>query len=143
MKIINSLTSGNYERDYFKLPLYVLHRSLLIFIIIFILIFFKLSYVGQKKFIIQIKENNLYQVIVPYQDIDLWLNSNKFLYNKKKYTYDIKKIERESIMENNKVYLPVLIETSKLSTPIPLIEVSLEQNKMTLWDYLKEKVWRK
>lgn len=143
MKIINSLTSGNYERDYFKLPLYVLHRSLLIFIILFILIFFKLYYVGQKKFIIQIKENNLYQVIVPYQDIDLWLNSNKFLYNKKKYTYDIKKIERESIMENNKVYLPVLIETSKLSTPIPLIEVSLEQNKMTLWDYLKEKVWRK
>lgn len=143
MKIINSLTSGNYERDYFKLPLYIFHCSLLIFIILFILIFFKLSYVGQKKFIVQIKENNLYQVIVPYQDIDLWLNSNKFLYNKKKYTYDIKKIERESIMENNKVYLPVLIETSKLSTPIPLIEVSLEQNKMTLWDYLKEKVWRK
>ena len=65
MKIINSLTSGNYERDYFKLPLYVLHRSLLIFIILFILIFFKLSYVGQKMFIIQIKENNLYKVIVP------------------------------------------------------------------------------
>ena len=139
MKLISSYTFGNYNKDIFKFSKKLLIYSLIIFIIGFLIIIFKLSFCCRINYIIEKKDKNFYQVIVPYQDLSVWMNNDRFYYNKDSTLYSIKEIVEDTIFQNEKVYLQLLIEVDKLNESIPLIEVSLENEEITLWDYLNKK----
>lgn len=142
MKLIKSLTSGDYSRNFTNISKKLIIYSLLIFIIGFILIIFKLSFKCRISYLIEKIDNSLYQVIVPYQDLSLWLDKEKLYYQNDKYSYSVETIKNDSIFQNNTVYLQILIKINKLSSSVPLLEISLEEDNITIWDYLNKKIRR-
>ena len=140
MKLISSYSVGNYSRNYINFSRKLLIYSLIIFIIVFLIIIFKLSFNCRFYYLIEQKENNFYQVIVSYQDLSIWINQKNFYYDKKLYSYSIKEVGKESFFQNNKVYLQLLIEVDQLSNSIPFLEISLDNENITLFDYLNKKI---
>ena len=140
MKLVSSLTRGNYSKDFLRFPRKLIIFSLIIFIIVFILVVFKISFNCRINYLIEKIDNNLYQVIVPYHDLDVWSEKDKIYYQKDSYSYSVEEIGKDSIFQNNTVYLQILIKIDKLSNLAPLIEVSLEDNNITIWNYLNKKI---
>ena len=138
MKLVSSLSSGNYNRNSLSLSRNYFLYSLIIFIIGFLIIIFKLSFQCKLEYILEKKGNNTYQVLVPYTEISMWQSERNFEYNQKLYSYSILEIGEESIFQNNTVYLQLLIKVDKLSHSVPLVEVSLQDENITLWDYLNK-----
>lgn len=138
MKLVSSLSSGNYHRNNLPFSRNYFLCSLILFIIGFIIILFKLSFQCKIGYLLEKKESNIYQVLVPYSEISIWQSERSFEYEKKQYSYSILKIGEEGIFQNNTVYLQLLIQVDKLSSTIPLVEISLQDENITLWDYLNK-----
>lgn len=139
MKLINSLTYGIYNKEVFKLSKKLLIYSLFIFIIGFLIILFKLSFICRTNYIIEKSSNNLYHVIIPYEDLCIWQDSTTINFNNKTYEYKIIELLDETIFQNTKVYLQLKIEIENFSNSIPILEISLENKSITLLDYLNNK----
>lgn len=138
MRLVSSLSSGNYYRNNLPFSKNYFLCSLILFIIGFFIILFRLSFQCKIDYLLEKKENDIYQVLVPYSEISIWQSNRNFEYEKKQYSYSILKIGEESIFQNNTVYLQLLIQVDKLSSTIPLVEISLTDKNITLWDYLNK-----
>lgn len=138
MRLVSSLSSGNYNRNNLSFSRNYFLGSLILFIIGFIIILFKLSFQCKIDYLLEKEENDIYQVLVPYSEISIWQSNRNFEYEKKQYSYSILKIGEEGIFQNNTVYLQLLIQVDKLSSTIPLVEISLQDENITLWDYLNK-----
>ena len=139
MKLIEKLTYGNYDKDIFKISKKLLISSLIIFIIIFIIILFKLPFRSRLNYIIEKYDDSFYQVIVPYDEISIWLDNNSLYYKDKTLVYSLENISDETIFQNDKVYLQILIEVNNFNNILPLVEVCIGNEDITIWEYLNNK----
>jgi len=136
----NLLFERGINKNYLKYSPKTGWLSLIFIIIICIFLILYISFYEYFSFYCVRNENNIYQVMVPYTKLDLWTNSNQLYYENSQYNYRIKKIEESVNYIDNIVYLQINIEVDNLKSNIPVVEVSLKNEKVTVFDYIKSKL---
>lgn len=136
----NSFSDDFICKTYLKFPVKLVGYSLILIIGGIIFLVLKLSFNSYCSYYVKNETDNIYSVMVPYQDIDLWLDSNYLYYGNRKYSYNIHEISKDAIYQNNLVYLPILIKIDKLSSSLPVLEISMRNEKTTIIDYLKTRL---
>lgn len=139
MKNIDDLTIGNYIRDVINISIKKILVCLII-IVIGIIIIFKVSFKNYNKYYI-IKNENIYSILIPYDEKNIWLNNNELIIDKKKYKYKITNISNYLIKENN-VYLQLEVNIKKFQNNEPILESQICNKNMTILKYIKETLWR-
>lgn len=139
MKNIDDLTIGNYMRDIINISIKKILVCLII-IVIGIIIIFKVSFKNYNKYYI-IKNENIYSILIPYDEKNIWLNNNELIIDKKKYKYKITNISNYLIKENN-VYLQLEVNIKKFQNNEPILESQICNKNMTILKYIKETLWR-
>ena len=139
MKLIDQLTFGNYDKNVFNISKKLLISSLIIFIITFLIILFKLPFRIRHHYVMEKYDDSYYQVIVPYNNINIWYDNNIIYYNNKSLVYSLEEISKETIIQNGQVYLQILINVNNFDNMLPLIEITIGNDDVTLWNYLNNK----
>lgn len=128
-----------FNKNYLKTSPKAGWLSLIFIIIVSLLLVLYVSFYEYFSFFGVRDGNNLYQVMVPFSQLDLWTSSNQLYYENNQYNYRIEKIEEGVNYIDNSVYLQINIQIDNLESDIPVVEVSLKNEKITIINYIKSK----
>lgn len=139
MKFWGDIESLHLITSQLKYPWKLLMSGMIFFIIAMYLLVFKLSFYHHQNYWLWKVAENTYVANVLLKDYQMWKNKKTLRYLNREYKYQVIS-EEAPFVEGKSVYSPLKIKIESLNEEIPLIEVSIVQDKVTIWNYLKRKV---